>query len=553
MTRPITALTGSRSCPVLLTLIAALNACATDNRITQPPPPTQVQLTLVGNNQPHVGFETVQVDATLATADGKPVPNVLVEFAVTSGGGSLNNPPSARTGPDGHAIATWHLGESGNQSLEVAVPAFDLHATFSAIAVPPIPTPVSALSAWPDTNVIFTGMTRTLTLTVVRGTSSWNEPAESWSSSDASVAIVENGVVTAVGSGHATVTARLEDHVSPPIELFVVPAPSPPLRFSTGSGSCGLTTDGLLYCWNMAFPGMPGPFDRCREFFPGSVTSMHRCSEIPRLVSADLRFKALAGSCAVTVDGALHCWGGNSYGELGLGFKDDLTRGLTRVPTNDEFVEVTGGSTTRCARRIDGVILCWGSNFRGNAGIGSPAVSYSSAVVDPTPINTSVKFVKLGSGGNCGLATDSTAYCWGSFVGGDSASAGCNTGCSLSPVRVKSEKLVDFDTNEGKYCGIGVSGRAYCWGFHGFNPYRYPEPQEIPNPGFRSFEPGLHAIDGSGAAFKIDDYAALWRFRPLDTGELRYKRYFGDCGISLDDKLYCGTSIGPHGRLIPGQ
>jgi hypothetical protein len=459
---------------------------------------------------------------------------------------------------DGHAIATWQLGQSGSQSLEVAVPAFDLHATFSATAVPPIPTPVSALSAWPDTNVIFTGMTRTLSLTVMRGATSSNEPAESWSTSDASVATVENGVVTAIGAGHATVTARLEAQVSPPIHVFVTPAPSPALRFSTGRDTCGLTTDGLLYCWDSPFPEMPGPFDRCRTFFRGNVDRLYRCSEIPRLVSSDLRFKALtgnvAGGCAVTVDGALYCWGRNAQGELGLGFKDDLSRGLTRVPTNDEFVEVSGGGT-RCARRIDGVILCWGSNDRGDAGIGSPDVSFSSAVVDPTPINTSVKFVKLASQGNCGLATDSTAYCWGSFVG-DSAFAGCNTACSLSPVQVNSEKLVDLGTNH-QYCGIGVSGRAYCWGFHGFNPYRYPEPQEIPNPGFRSLEPGLYAVDGSGAAFKIDDYGALWRFRPLYTGSL-YKRYWGLCGIALDDKLYCSINIGggyveSQIRLIPGQ
>ena len=48
-------------------------------------------------------------------------------------------------------------------------------------------------------------------------------------------------------------------------------------------------------------------------------TTIYRCSEIPRLVSPDLRFKALAGTvdggCAVTIDGALYCWGENLHGE----------------------------------------------------------------------------------------------------------------------------------------------------------------------------------------------------------------------------------------------
>ena len=537
---------------ILLAVVTGLSACGTDNVVTPPPPEPELKI-VAGNNQTAASFGNVDVDVLLTLSDGRPLENIPVQWTATSGGGSMGV-FSAQTGNDGHAVGTWRLGQTGPQSLDVTVPKYGLSVTFSATIVTVPPSPVSALSAWPDTNVIFTGMTRTLSLSVVRGTTSTNEPAESWSTSDASVATVENGVVTAVGAGHATVTARIENHDSPPIDVFVTAAPSPALRFSTVSNSCGLTTDGLLYCWDKPFPGMAGLFDRCRTISRFGTT-IYRCSEIPRLVSPDLRFKALAGTvdggCAVTIDGALYCWGGNTQGALGLGFKDDLTRGLTRVPVNGEFVEVTGGGT-RCARRIDGVILCWGSNFRGDAGIGSPEVSYSSAVVDPTPINTSVQFVKLASGGNCGLATDSTAYCWGSFVGGDSASAGCNTACSLSPVQVKSEKLVDLGSNLW-YCGIGVSGRAYCWGYHGFNPYRYPEPQEIPNAGIRSLEPLLYAVDGSGAAFKIDDYAALWRFRPLDTGTLRYKRYSGDCGIALDDKLYCGTSVGPHGRLIPGQ
>jgi alpha-tubulin suppressor-like RCC1 family protein len=420
------------------------------------------------------------------------------------------------------------------------------------VAITVLPPPVVALGVWPDTNVLFTGMTRTLLLSVVRGSASSDEPAQSWSTSDASVATVENGVVTAVGTGHATVTARLEDQVSPPIHVFVMPAPSPALRFSTGSGTCGLTTDGVLYCWGSPFPGMAGPFDRCRTIDRFGIHP-YRCSEIPRLVSADLRFKALAGDvsggCAVTVDGALYCWGGNRYGGLGLGFKDDVTRGLTRVRTDGEFVEVAGGFFTRCARRIDGVILCWGWNFRGDAGIGSLS---PTEVTEPTPINTSVRFLKVSPGGNCGLAADSTAYCWGSFVG-DVAFEGCNTACNPSPVQVKLEKLVDLGTS-GTYCGIGVSGRAYCWGFHGASdPYRYAEPQEIPNPGIRSFERGLYAVDGSGAVFHIDAWGALWRFRFLDTGALRYKRYWGDCGIALDDKLYCGTRYGGDGRLMPGQ
>ena len=541
-----------------LLLVSVAFGCGSDSSVTPPPPPppSQAALMAIVSGDAQKGAFDAALPAPLivsvTTPTGTPIPNAKVNWGVVTGDGRLSSSSSV-TDQSGQASVIWTLGPWPNVNQVIKAWA-DIENSQSVLFSATAENPVKALSVWPDTNVIFTGMTRTLSLTVVRGSTSGDEPAQSWSTSDASVATVENGVVTAVGAGHATITASFEDHVSPAIEVFVLPAPTPALRFTTWSGSCGLTTDGLMYCWDTPFIGMAGPFDRCRQMtthgnFP------YRCSEIPRLVSADLHFKALTGDassgCAVTtVEGALYCWGGNTHGEAGLGSTDDLTRGPTRVPTDGEFLQVSGGYSTRCARRIDEVILCWGSNWRGDAGSGSPDVSYSSGVLQPTPINTSVRFLKLGKGGNCGLATDSTAYCWGSFVG-DSAAAGCNTACSLSPLQVKSEKLVDLETSSW-YCGIGVSGRAYCWGYHGFDPYRYAEPQEIPNPGFRSFEPALYAVDASGAAFKVDDYAALWHFRPINP-ELQYKRYWGHCGIALDDKLYCGTQYSEHGRLIPGQ
>jgi hypothetical protein len=454
------------------------------------------------------------------------------------------------------SVDTTGLVSTLTSGATLVIAAYHEFADTIAITVVSPPPPVTALSVWPDTNVIFTGMTRTLSLSVTRGGTTDDAPAQSWTTSDASVATVENGIVTGVGAGHATVTARFEDQDAPAIDVFVVPAPSPPLRFSTVSaaGNCGLTTDGLLYCWGGPFPGMSGPFDRCRDVSRAG-TDYYRCGEIPRLVSDAIHFKALSGSCAVAVDGAVYCWGSNTYAGLGLGFADNTTRGLTRVPTDGEFVELSGDVLTHCALRIDGVVLCWGSNDSGDTGTGSSALGADGSwavVTEPTPINTTVRFVKLGGGGNCGLATDSTAYCWGKFVG-DSAYAGCNNVCNPSPVQVNSEKLVDLGTNGGTRCGIGVSRRAFCWGYHGSSPYRYTEPQEIPNPGFSSVGRILYAVDGSGAAFKIDQYGTLWRFNPQDTGLLRYKQYFGSCGIALDDKVYCGTEYGPNGKLLPGQ
>ncbi|HJQ12897.1 MAG TPA: hypothetical protein VJ840_17835 [Gemmatimonadaceae bacterium] len=85
----------------------------------------------------------------LTRSDGVPLANVPVQWTVTAGGGYFVS-PAAQTNAAGHAVGQFVLGPSGDQSVDVAVPRYGLHTTFSATIVNP--TRTAALhydgSAW---------------------------------------------------------------------------------------------------------------------------------------------------------------------------------------------------------------------------------------------------------------------------------------------------------------------------------------------------------------------------------------------------------------------
>ena len=101
------------------------------------------------------------------------------------------------------------------------------------------------------------------------------------------------------------------------------------------------------------------------------------CAEVER--SAEVRRGALAPrleaggshSCSIQGDGSILCWGQNNSGQLGDGTTTNRTV-PTRVPIGDRGLVVAAGSGHTCAVVTPNrEVQCWGSNLRGQLGIGS--------------------------------------------------------------------------------------------------------------------------------------------------------------------------------------
>lgn len=211
-----------------------------------------------------------------------------------------------------------------------------------------------------------------------------------------------------------------------------------------GLHSCGITSDGTVYCWGFDGAGALGSVadESCED----GLGNLFACSSLPVPVSSSLIFASVsagvAHTCAVTTTGAAYCWGRNIDGQLGDGTTTSRT---TPVAVSGElrFVAVSAGNSHSCGVTASGEAYCWGGNHRGQLGDGSV-----SGRTSPALVTGGLTFTSVSAGGahTCGLTEGGAVYCWGTNADGalgvESVSDTCiNVPCSLTPVRVAAVTL----------------------------------------------------------------------------------------------------------------
>jgi alpha-tubulin suppressor-like RCC1 family protein len=156
------------------------------------------------------------------------------------------------------------------------------------------------------------------------------------------------------------------------------------LSISAGiAHTCALLDTHAVKCWGGnggGFLGLGDMVDRGDD--PGEMGD-----SLPTVdVGGGRRVFQLAASanhtCALLEDGALKCWGGNSWGQLGQG---DITyrgdgpneMGNALLPIDlgpaSLGVGIWAGTGFACARFAGGQRKCWGQNAHGQLGIGDKA------------------------------------------------------------------------------------------------------------------------------------------------------------------------------------
>ncbi|GIW52496.1 MAG: hypothetical protein KatS3mg081_1851 [Gemmatimonadales bacterium] len=241
------------------------------------------------------------------------------------------------------------------------------------------------------------------------------------------------------------------------------------LRFVTLAGAaqstCGLDGAGEAYCWGSNYFGELG----IGSFAPPPVRDFRA---EPVKVTGGLRFALLeAGTfhvCGLTVQGVAYCWGNNSAGQVG---SDSVERCMQlcrtapdSVRTELRFTNLALGGRHTCGVVVGGDVYCWGAN--GSGQLGSTAVtSFSSR---PVKVDADVKFTSIAAGGNntCGLTNDGTAFCWGDNSLGQLGN-GTRGGLEPNPIPqhvVGNLKFKRLGVGGGHVCGIALDGWVYCWG-----------------------------------------------------------------------------------------
>ena len=149
-----------------------------------------------------------------------------------------------------------------------------------------------------------------------------------------------------------------------------------------GGTTCVVLADRTLRCWGANRQGQLGVpvLGEASQAFGDAPNEMGRLTPFPQLGRGRFVAQVSLGdhSCAVFTDGDLKCWGGNTAGELGLGFQGSAGAGraqmgdaLNTVDLGGQAVALLGaGRFSTCALMSDGHTKCWGSNQGGQLGVG---------------------------------------------------------------------------------------------------------------------------------------------------------------------------------------
>jgi serine/threonine protein kinase/alpha-tubulin suppressor-like RCC1 family protein len=239
-----------------------------------------------------------------------------------------------------------------------------------------------------------------------------------------------------------------------------------------GAGhSCVLTAGGGAVCWGDNRFGQLGNSENRRFGVPSAV----------RIESKLLQIDAgERHTCGVDSLGNVLCWGSNQRFQLGGVTATECVVGRERAPCSSVPVvaaterarAVAAGSDFTCALGLDGLVTCWGSNYRGQLGV--PSVPVGSQVA---ALSGGFRFVAITSGGYhaCGLAANGSVQCWGwnesGQLGTRSQSEQCGptqqtrTACIRMPVPIASQlRFAAVSAGGAHTCGIASDGQAFCWG-----------------------------------------------------------------------------------------
>jgi alpha-tubulin suppressor-like RCC1 family protein len=253
--------------------------------------------------------------------------------------------------------------------------------------------------------------------------------------------------------------------------------------------TCALLEDATVKCWGLNRNGQLGLGDRDpRGIDPLGLGNALRAVQLGgrRTVT-----EIVAGgyhSCALLDNGSVKCWGGNKYGQLGLGDRqargdDPREMGAALRPVDlgagRRATQITAGSFHTCALLDDRTVKCWGYNGSGVLGLGDSSdrgdrPGEMGDALRPVALGTGRTATRVTAGGfnTCALLDDRSVKCWGwnsdGQLGlGDTSARGdqpFEMGDFLPPIDLGTGRRATRIAVGGHMCAVLDDATVKCWG-----------------------------------------------------------------------------------------
>jgi alpha-tubulin suppressor-like RCC1 family protein len=215
---------------------------------------------------------------------------------------------------------------------------------------------------------------------------------------------------------------------------------------------CARTAAGALHCWGGNFSG---------ELGVGGTAS--RLTPTP-IVAGGQAFQSVSAgynhTCALTTAGQIYCWGANAFGQLGNGTTNNAQTPVAVTGVAGAFAQVSAGASHTCARTAaTGLVFCWGFNSNGQLGDAT-----TTTRLQPTQINISgvATAISVGAFHSCAIRTGGVALCWG-FNGIGELGDGTGTERTVPTLVSGGRTFTSIIAGRQATCGITATG-TFCWG-----------------------------------------------------------------------------------------
>lgn len=238
----------------------------------------------------------------------------------------------------------------------------------------------------------------------------------------------------------------------------------------TSNGSphtCALLNNGAVKCWGSNEYGQLGSTTSS-----GTTAANNTPLDVQNLSSGVLAINAgYAHTCALGDNGSIKCWGQNNYGQLGSPDNSSANNIPVDVPAfNSGVVALASGMWHTCALLDTGAVKCWGGNLYGQLGstTNSGTNSANSNPLDVQTLDSDVVAITSGAFHTCALLNNGTVKCWGDNQYGQ-LGATLNSGTALpnnSPLDVQNLSSGVVAISGGTYhtCALMHTGAVKCWG-----------------------------------------------------------------------------------------